>query len=71
MKELYKWVISSVIALLLLGGVYLLITSKSGFIWLSIITSLVLGIILLVLGIFLLLGLVGGIKEFIDDLTNK
>jgi len=64
MKELYKWVISSVIALLLLGGVYLLMTSESGFKWLSIITFLV-------LGIFLLLGLVGGIKEFIDDLTNK
>ena len=64
MKELYKWVISSVIALLLLGGVYLLMTSKSGFIWLSIITSLVSGIILTVV-------LVVGIKEFIDNLTNK
>ena len=64
MKELYKWVISSAIALLLLGGVYLLMTSKSGFIWLAIITSLVLGIILLV-------ALVGSIKEFIDNLTNK
>ena len=60
MKEKHKWMLSVIITILIIGGIYFLFTYEQGLVWFYIIITAVLGIILVG-------ALIASIKEFIDS----